>query len=44
MLRSKLYELEMQKRAAEQDAAKAPKRKLNGAAKIRNYVYIRISW
>lgn len=38
MLRSKLYELEMQKRAAEQDAAKAAKKKIEWGSQIRNYV------
>jgi len=38
MLRSKLYELEMQKRAAEQDAAKAAQKKIEWGSQIRNYV------
>ena len=38
MLRSKLYELEMQKRAAEQDAAKAIQKKIEWGSQIRNYV------
>ncbi len=38
MLRSKLYELEMQKRAAEEDAAKAEQKKIEWGSQIRNYV------
>ena len=38
MLRSKLYELEMQKKAAEQDAAKAAQKKIEWGSQIRNYV------
>ena len=38
MLRSKLYELEMQKRAAEQDAQKAAQKKIEWGSQIRNYV------
>ncbi|MCL2737702.1 MAG: peptide chain release factor 2 [Alphaproteobacteria bacterium] len=38
MLRSKLYELEMRKRAAEQDAAKAAQKKIEWGSQIRNYV------
>jgi len=38
MLRSKLYELEMQKRAAEEDAAKANQKKIEWGSQIRNYV------
>ena len=38
MLRSKLYELEMQKRAAEQDSAKAAQKKIEWGSQIRNYV------
>jgi len=38
MLRSKLYELEMQKRAAQQDAAKAAQKKIEWGSQIRNYV------
>ncbi len=38
MLRSKLYELEMQKRAAEQDATKAAQKKIEWGSQIRNYV------
>ena len=38
MLRSKLYELEMQKRAAEEDAAKAAQKKIEWGSQIRNYV------
>jgi peptide chain release factor 2 len=38
MLRSKLYELEMQKRAAEADAAKAAQKKIEWGSQIRNYV------
>jgi len=38
MLRSKLYELEMQKRAAEEDAAKAMQKKIEWGSQIRNYV------
>ena len=38
MLRSKLYELELQKRAAEQDAAKAAQKKIEWGSQIRNYV------
>ena len=38
MLRSRLYELEMQKRAAEEDAAKAAQKKIEWGSQIRNYV------
>ena len=38
MLRSKLYELEMQKRAAEEDAAKVAQKKIEWGSQIRNYV------
>lgn len=38
MLRSKLYELELQKRAMEQDAAKATQKKIEWGSQIRNYV------
>lgn len=38
MLRSKLYELEMQKRAAQQDAEKANQKKIEWGSQIRNYV------
>ncbi|MDR1338032.1 MAG: peptide chain release factor 2 [Rickettsiales bacterium] len=38
MLRSRLYELEMQKRAAEEDAAKANQKKIEWGSQIRNYV------
>ena len=38
MLRSRLYELEMQKRAAEEDAAKAIQKKIEWGSQIRNYV------
>lgn len=38
MLRSKLYEIEMQKRAAEEDAAKAVQKKIEWGSQIRNYV------
>ena len=38
MLRSKLYELELQKRAAEEDAAKANQKKIEWGSQIRNYV------
>jgi len=38
MLRSKLYELELQKRAAAQDAAKAAQKKIEWGSQIRNYV------
>lgn len=38
MLRSKLYEIEMQKRAAEEDAAKAAQKKIEWGSQIRNYV------
>ena len=38
MLRSKLYELEMRKRAAEQDAAKAAQKKIEWGSQIRSYV------
>ena len=38
MLRSKLYELEMQKRAAAEDAAKANQKKIEWGSQIRNYV------
>lgn len=38
MLRGKLYELEMQKRAAEQDAQKAAQKKIEWGSQIRSYV------
>lgn len=38
MLKSRLYELEMQKRAAEEDAAKATQKKIEWGSQIRNYV------
>lgn len=38
MLRSKLYELELQKRAAEEDAAKVGQKKIEWGSQIRNYV------
>ena len=38
MLKSRLYELEMQKRAAEEDAAKAMQKKIEWGSQIRNYV------
>ena len=38
MLRSKLYELELQKRAAAEDAAKANQKKIEWGSQIRNYV------
>ena len=38
MLRSKLYELEMQRRAAEADAAKAAQKKIEWGSQIRSYV------
>jgi len=38
ILRSRLYELEMQKRAAEEDAAKANQKKIEWGSQIRNYV------
>lgn len=38
MLRSKLYELELQKRAAAEDAAKAAQKKIEWGSQIRNYV------
>lgn len=38
MLRSKLYELELKKRAAEEDAAKANQKKIEWGSQIRNYV------
>lgn len=38
MLRSKLYELEMQKRAEEENAAKAAQKKIEWGSQIRNYV------
>lgn len=38
MLRSKLYELEMQKRAEAEDAAKATQKKIEWGSQIRNYV------
>ena len=38
MLRSRLYELEMKKRAAEEDAAKALQKKIEWGSQIRNYV------
>ncbi len=38
MLRSRLYELKMQKRAAEENAAKAAQKKIEWGSQIRNYV------
>ncbi|MBR4475818.1 MAG: peptide chain release factor 2 [Alphaproteobacteria bacterium] len=38
MLRSRLYELEMQKRAEEENAAKALQKKIEWGSQIRNYV------
>jgi len=38
MLRSKLYELELRKRAEAQDAAKAAQKKIEWGSQIRNYV------
>ncbi len=38
MLRSKLYELEIQKRAEAEDAAKAAQKKIEWGSQIRNYV------
>lgn len=38
ILRSRLYELEMEKRAAEEDAAKAAQKKIEWGSQIRNYV------
>ncbi len=38
MLKSRLYELEMQKRTAEEDAAKAAQKKIEWGSQIRNYV------
>ena len=38
ILRSRLYELELQKRAAEEDAAKANQKKIEWGSQIRNYV------
>jgi peptide chain release factor 2 len=38
MLRSRLYDLEMQKRAAAEDAAKAAQKKIEWGSQIRNYV------
>lgn len=38
MLRSKLYELELQKRAAEENAALAAQKKIEWGSQIRNYV------
>lgn len=38
MLRSRLYELEMQKHAAAEDAAKAAQKKIEWGSQIRNYV------
>lgn len=38
MLRSKLYELEMQKRTEAEDAAKAAQKKIEWGSQIRNYV------
>ncbi len=38
MLRSKLYDLEMQKKAAEADAAKAAQKKIEWGSQIRSYV------
>ena len=38
MLKSRLYELEMQKRAEEEDAAKAAQKKIEWGSQIRNYV------
>ena len=39
VLKSKLYELEMQKRAAEEDAAKAAQKKIEWGSQIRSYVF-----
>lgn len=38
ILRSRLYELELQKRAAEENAAKAAQKKIEWGSQIRNYV------
>lgn len=38
MLRSRLYELEMQKRAEEEDGARAAQKKIEWGSQIRNYV------
>lgn len=38
MLRSKLYELEMQKRAEEEDSTRAAQKKIEWGSQIRNYV------
>ena len=38
ILRSRLYELELEKRAAEEDAAKAAQKKIEWGSQIRNYV------
>ena len=38
LLRSRLYELELQKRAAAEDAAKAAQKKIEWGSQIRNYV------
>lgn len=38
MLRSKLYELEMEKRAAEEDSTRAAQKKIEWGSQIRNYV------
>ncbi len=38
MLRSRLYELELKKRAAEEDVAKANQKKIEWGSQIRNYV------
>ena len=38
MLRSKLYELEMQKRAEEENAVLAQQKKIEWGSQIRNYV------
>lgn len=38
MLRSRLYELEMQKRAAAEDSARAAQKKIEWGSQIRNYV------
>ena len=38
ILRSRLYELELEKRATEEDAAKAAQKKIEWGSQIRNYV------
>jgi peptide chain release factor 2 len=38
MLRSRLYELELRKRAEAEDAAKAAQKKIEWGSQIRNYV------